>query len=397
MKKLFKQATVSVITAAILGSIIPMKSQAVEITKPSTENIINQENSQTSLPAPPISQGRAVNTSYPQMSMPTVETFSNEDGTGTGYLDVSWEPVEGVSKYQIILFNGSIHSYWDVSADQTTWTTKNKRMFPTAEQIEAGHVNFRRDGSGTEFSANPSTLYKKAYEINGSSLNYSNSLDYYVRVTAVFEDGASPISYATTSSIPLDHINLDIVNEAILDGITQSESLQPDNHNLSIPINDNGDLFGYIEISSDEGEVPADQYEPEIINTEETDGPVSRAYNYKYKTWSKQIKYVTPWYTPVPIKWTLTNKGSFEYGKNSKGYAVVASISAQVDAQSQWPYSNSESKDINKVDKNGSVYRVFGKGKYNLSAIGSVTYNGYLDIEVNGTGNVKILRAKFDY
>ncbi|WP_335479085.1 HNH endonuclease [Gottfriedia acidiceleris] len=36
--------------------------------------------------------------------MPTVEVYSNEDGTGTGYLDISWEPIEGVTKYQIILF-----------------------------------------------------------------------------------------------------------------------------------------------------------------------------------------------------------------------------------------------------------------------------------------------------
>ncbi|MEH7613665.1 hypothetical protein [Gottfriedia acidiceleris] len=232
--------------------------------------------------------------------------------------------------------------------------------------------------------------------MNGG-LNYSDCLEYYVRITAVFEDGASPISYVKTASIPLTPIELDIVNEAILEGITQSENLLPKNHNLSIPINNNGDLFGYIEIYSEEEEVVDYQYEPEVINIEESEGPVTKAYNYKYKTWNKQIKYVTPWYIPVPIKWVLTNKGSFEYGKNSKGYAVVASVSAQVDAQSQWPYSNTESKDINKHDKNGSVYRIYGKGKYSLSAIGSVTYTGYLDIEVNGTGDVKILRAKFDY
>lgn len=200
MKKILKQTTVSLITAAILGSIIPMKSHAEEITKPISENNTNQVNTQTSIPAPPILQGRAVNTNYPQMPKPNVEAFSNEDGTGTGYLDVSWEPVEGITKYQIILFNGSIHSYWDVPADQTTWTTKDKGMFPTNEQIEAGQVNFRRDGKGTDFVVDPSTLYKKAFEINGG-LNYSNSSEYYVRVTAVHEDGASPISYATKTSI----------------------------------------------------------------------------------------------------------------------------------------------------------------------------------------------------
>ncbi|KQL37795.1 hypothetical protein AN960_16185 [Bacillus sp. FJAT-25509] len=93
--------------------------------------------------------------------MPTVEAFSNEDGTGTGYLNVSWKPVEGVTKYQIILFNGSIHSYWDVPANQTTCTTKGKGMFPTDEQIELGQVNFLRNGNGTDFASDPSTLYQK--------------------------------------------------------------------------------------------------------------------------------------------------------------------------------------------------------------------------------------------
>ncbi|MFD4707504.1 hypothetical protein ACFWM3_22005 [Gottfriedia sp. NPDC058432] len=202
MKKLFKQAIVTAITAAILGSIIPIKSHAEEISKPISENNINQVNTQTSLPTPPIIQGRAVNDKYPQLPAPTVEAFSNDDGNGTGYLNVSWKPVEGITKYQVILFNGSIHSYWDVPADETTWTTKGKRMFPTLEQIEAGQVNFKRDNSGTDFLTDPSVLYKRAFEINGG-LNYSENKSYYVRVTAVHSDGARPISYAVSSTIPL--------------------------------------------------------------------------------------------------------------------------------------------------------------------------------------------------
>ncbi|MFF2878538.1 hypothetical protein ACFVR2_19680 [Gottfriedia sp. NPDC057991] len=54
------------------------------------------------------------------MPMPTVKAL---DGTGTGYLDVYWQPVDAIKKYQVILFNGSIHSYWDIPANQTTWTT----------------------------------------------------------------------------------------------------------------------------------------------------------------------------------------------------------------------------------------------------------------------------------
>ncbi|MFD4707835.1 hypothetical protein ACFWM3_23735 [Gottfriedia sp. NPDC058432] len=110
------------------------------------------------------------------MPAPTVEAFSNDDGTDTGYIDVSWEPVEDVIKYQVILFNGSIHSYWDVPAEETSWTTKDKGMFPTIEQIENGQVNFRRDGKATDFSIDPTTLYKKANEVGiGVSLLLSTN------------------------------------------------------------------------------------------------------------------------------------------------------------------------------------------------------------------------------
>ncbi|MEH7511472.1 hypothetical protein V7146_01820 [Gottfriedia acidiceleris] len=158
------------------------------------------------------------------MSMPTVDTFSNEDGSGTGYLDVSWAPVDGVTKYQVILFNGSIHSYWDVPANQNNWTTKGKGMFPTKDQIEGGQVNFRRDGTGSDFSADPSKLYKKAFEVNGG-LNYSDSYEYYIRVTAVFEDGASPISYPTNSTIPYDNTDSFFTLEGMGASYTEEESI----------------------------------------------------------------------------------------------------------------------------------------------------------------------------
>lgn len=52
------------------------------------------------LEAPPIKQGRAINAKYSRMETPTVEAFSHEDGSGTGYLNVTWEPVENATKYQ---------------------------------------------------------------------------------------------------------------------------------------------------------------------------------------------------------------------------------------------------------------------------------------------------------
>ncbi|AOH56455.1 hypothetical protein ABE28_018970 [Peribacillus muralis] len=159
--------------------------------------------SNQALEAPPINQGRAINTKYPRMTTPAVEAFSHDDGTGTGYLNVSWEPIDNVTKYQVLIFNGSKHSYWTVPADQVFWTTKGKGMFPTVEQLEEGQVDYLRNGSGTEFPIDPSPFYKKAHELNGG-LNYSGSQHYYIRVAAIFEDGASPLSYANVTQIPLD-------------------------------------------------------------------------------------------------------------------------------------------------------------------------------------------------
>ncbi|MFF3021090.1 hypothetical protein ACFVRR_00300 [Gottfriedia sp. NPDC057948] len=197
MKRLkrFSKSITAITAAALFVTILPLQQIKAEVQNSlKDEELITNSNSSKNLPAP---QGRAVNTNYPQMEKPTVEAIKNNDDTG--YINVSWKPVENVTKYQIILFNGSMHSYWDVPADQTSWTTKGKGMFPTKEQLEAGQVNFHRNGTGTEFSTDPCDIYQRATEVD-NGLNYTDSTVYYVRVTAVHEDGARPISYAETAS-----------------------------------------------------------------------------------------------------------------------------------------------------------------------------------------------------
>ncbi|MFF2878536.1 hypothetical protein ACFVR2_19670 [Gottfriedia sp. NPDC057991] len=267
MKKLFKQATVSLITTAFLGSIIPMNTHAEEFSMVNLENTINQVNTQTSLPAPPFVQGKAVNDKYPQMPMPTVEAFSNENGTGTGYLNVSWKPVEGVTKYQVILFNGSIHSYWDVPADKTSWTTKGKGMFPTAEQIDAGQVNFKRDGSGGEFSIDPTYLYEKTFEVNSGGLNYAQSIEYYVRVTAVFEDGSSPISYASTTAIPVEDLTKILTYEE-LDNLKNYEYAAKAIEQIPDEVVSQGtdEIINWFKLNIDNTNILEDLNNPEIVN-----------------------------------------------------------------------------------------------------------------------------------
>lgn len=107
---------------------------------------------------------------------------------------------------------------------------KGKGIFPTIEQIKAGQVNFKRDGSGTEFDADPSLLYGKAFEVN-SDFNYSDSTEYYVRIAAVYEDGASPISYAAKANIPFDTFH---IYDYIFNDIPISSSEELDDEHLNI-------------------------------------------------------------------------------------------------------------------------------------------------------------------
>lgn len=192
----FKNLTIYLFTLMLLIPVFPVLTNAEN-----TQNSQITKQSFNDISPPKIIQARIVNDRYPQMQKPQVDAYLNKDDLSKGYLNVSWEPLDGVSKYQVILFNGSVHSYWDVPANTTVFTTQGKGMYQTEDQINSGQVNYRRDGKGTDFSVNPSNLYSKAFEVNGG-LNYTDSTNFHVRVTAVFEDSASPISYATVVSFP---------------------------------------------------------------------------------------------------------------------------------------------------------------------------------------------------
>lgn len=188
----------------------------------------------TDMPAPLLRQSAAVNPDYPQMPAPTVEAHLSAPNAVTGHLDVSWEAIPGAEKYQVILFNGAYHSYWDVPATETSWTTKGKGMFPTPEQLQAGTIDYLRNGTGMELLAQPSPLYEQAYEQRGGT-DYSLTDNYYVRVTAVHHDGARPISPATTARIPLlepDEIP-DVSVEELIEQIETDEAPGVENETVA--------------------------------------------------------------------------------------------------------------------------------------------------------------------
>jgi len=137
----------------------------------------------------------AVDYHYPTLSTPTGTVTSNNDGSG--YANLSWNTVKGATGYRIKIFNGATYQTFNVG-NVTSWSTKGKGIWPTADEIAAGKYQLHSDGKGTELSTYPSGVYSNA------GTKYANSRLYYFRVSAIFPGGESDNSEAYTPIMPLN-------------------------------------------------------------------------------------------------------------------------------------------------------------------------------------------------
>ncbi|MDH6651021.1 UNVERIFIED_ORG: RHS repeat-associated protein [Bacillus sp. PvP124] len=137
----------------------------------------------------------SVNYHYPTVNAPTGTVGSNNNGSG--YANLSWNAVSGATGYRIKIFNGQTYETFDVG-NVTSWSTKGKGLWPTADEIAAGEYELHHDGKGTELSTYPSEVYSNAGD------KYSKSRLYYFRVSAIFPGGESDNSEAYTPILPLD-------------------------------------------------------------------------------------------------------------------------------------------------------------------------------------------------
>ncbi|QNR22528.1 DNRLRE domain-containing protein (plasmid) [Exiguobacterium sp. Helios] len=168
------------------------------------------------------------NTSYKKLLAPKVEVVVSENNEVdeesedvmvstplTSDLHVSWEPVEDVIKYQVLFYNGHESTYFDVPGNQTSWTTENKKIFPTDEQLSNGELSFRTNDDGKILPRSPGPLYKKV----NSSLGVNQDLDsgYQISITAVHQDGSREPSQKTSVKIPLEEPEVWIEDELVND------------------------------------------------------------------------------------------------------------------------------------------------------------------------------------
>ena len=109
----------------------------------------------------------------------------NGANTGTGYVDLNWNPVEGASNYYVGIFNGKNYEYFYVG-NKTLWSTKGLGIWPTQEEISAGRYALHGDKSGSELPMIPASTYANA----GSG--YESSPEYYFTVIPANTYGQAP-------------------------------------------------------------------------------------------------------------------------------------------------------------------------------------------------------------
>ncbi|QHJ71349.1 DNRLRE domain-containing protein [Planococcus halotolerans] len=150
----------------------------------------------------------SVTYSYPTPAAPTVKATNNNDGTDTGYLDVSWPSVPGATDYIVYLYNGASYQGFR-TGNATSWSTKGQNLWPTEEQLYNGKYQLSSNGQGQELPVDPS----ETYQVSGGT--YGDRTLYFVRVAAVYEAGRSGMSSANIPYIPLSKPTGTVSNTSI--------------------------------------------------------------------------------------------------------------------------------------------------------------------------------------
>lgn len=149
----------------------------------------------------------SVTYSYPTMEAPTVKATNNNNKTDTGALNVTWPSVPGAKEYIVYLYNGV--SYQGIPVGNvTSWSTKDKGIWPTDEQLYNGIYRLSTTGKGQDLPVDPSETYtvsggKYATKVDPVTKEETKTTRYWVRVAAVYDGGTSSMSAGTMPYMPL--------------------------------------------------------------------------------------------------------------------------------------------------------------------------------------------------
>ncbi|SFD61812.1 hypothetical protein [Bacillus sp. UNCCL81] len=188
MKKALKKTLPVVLSAAMVGTAIPSLSYA---------ETINSKSSSIS------KISRSVDLSLESPEKPVLQVTKNNDGSNTGYINVSWNSVPNAIGYKVAIFNGLDYEYFDVG-NATSWTSQNKGIWPTNDEINSGRYQLHLDGTGAELPQDLSGIYYNSYAASffDETKDFRTLNGVSVGIVAVYENGESAVSDAEIASFP---------------------------------------------------------------------------------------------------------------------------------------------------------------------------------------------------
>ncbi|MBC2371438.1 hypothetical protein HBP98_05380 [Listeria booriae] len=127
----------------------------------------------------PVSEAEVVTMPLEDLSFADVDsTVSNNQGSFT----LKWGGVANAAGYKVWLSDGYLYNGYDVG-ENYEWTSKDKGIWPTKQEITNGFKGLHNDNKGQELSSSP----YEVYQINNP--NFANTENYYARITAYDANG----------------------------------------------------------------------------------------------------------------------------------------------------------------------------------------------------------------
>ncbi|KGL41934.1 hypothetical protein BMT55_04050 [Listeria newyorkensis] len=100
----------------------------------------------------------------------------------SGVISMSWDAVNQAVGYKVWLFDGKSYHAYDVK-NELEWSSLEKGIWPTKDEIARGKKGLHNDGVGTEIAADPTPVY----QLNNPSAVIGT--DYRTHVTAYDANG----------------------------------------------------------------------------------------------------------------------------------------------------------------------------------------------------------------
>lgn len=154
---------------------------------------------------------------------PIATAYGNGANSKSGYVNLNWTAVSGATGYKVAIFNGIEYEYFDVG-NVTSWTTQNKKIWPTVSEVAAKRYLLHHDSLGAELPDDPIETY-----VNSAG-DYTTRHNYWFRVVSYnsygqesdISDSVTPVIPDRTAPASITSVSVTGTNGAINSGDTAS-------------------------------------------------------------------------------------------------------------------------------------------------------------------------------